>query len=338
MITREDQDMRKNKYYTLALCMAFLAIILLPHFQGVDIVVSENTTSLHHSVNLGKMTNLDHITKKVSISNTSPRDLRILSIKPSCGCAALFPNFHTLNSNSDDHFTIQYNALGKIGKQEESIQILLNDGINITLYLTIQIQPDIETDPKFIAFTNDGLEDQVKQVQFTKIKNKKMVIKEITKSPGLDLSVAEGDTIRENETIHIIKPAQVTLPPRISTLEIIGTHGEQVKLVIETINEQTITVEPEYSCLRYYSVEEVIHHNITVLRDPSHAEIEIRCDNPAVTLLNDNNQYTNPQGLLVDTYTLIVDCQKLEGDYQSKITVTSGSAQEIYDLYIIQEG
>lgn len=287
-------------------------------------------------VDLGVISKYEIVSRKILIHNSLSNDVLVHAIKPSCGCSIVFLEDNTLKSGVDNFVMLQYNPLGKSGKQEEYVSMSLDKGKIINIYLHAFIDLDIDNDPQIIQFVNNS-DTQDKTIKFTKIKGGKLEINNVVKPEGLDLSVIKGDVIKEGDTIHLIKPEHINLKQRITYLEIKGTKGEFVKILIECKDQKRIIVEPALSSLYYYAFDDVIYHRITVIRDSRYTEAEVTCDNPAVTCTNDNDQTINPQGLLVDTYSIDVDCRKLKGDSLSKITVTSGDVQEEFDLYIFQE-
>jgi len=92
----------------------------------------------------GKAIEGEKITYAYKFTNTGKSDLKIESVKASCGCTASAPKDEIISPGQASEIVATFNSQGRIGKQSKSITVRTNDPEQpvVKLYLTVEVERD----------------------------------------------------------------------------------------------------------------------------------------------------------------------------------------------------
>ncbi len=192
------------KYFLIIFVVS--AISIMPQMIGPKVVVQQLTHDF------GDINEGDIVKHSYVISNSGGDLLKILAVRPACGCTAAKPDKEELKPGESTNLLISFNSKGRKGPQTKTIAVETNDPDNPTVTLSfkcnIVITKKVENKLGAIIFLPETQHDfgSVKsgtKVEYVfKFENKgtePLIIKDIKTSCGCTAAIVDNNTIKPGE-------------------------------------------------------------------------------------------------------------------------------------------
>jgi hypothetical protein len=185
------------------LCVAFLVLV-----SFLSAVAQPKLTIDKSKIDLGVIYNGTTKKARVVLKNVGRDTLRILGVTTSCGCTTARQPKAFLKTGESDVVEVEFNSTGFRGKIEKHINIMTNDPISPTVYVTLvgdvieELQP--VNNGSVLWFGSVPVGKQVEQtVGFKNVSGKVLTLTGF-KSSSSDLSVTfEKRTVLPADTIRM---------------------------------------------------------------------------------------------------------------------------------------
>ncbi|MCL5992542.1 MAG: DUF1573 domain-containing protein, partial [Bacteroidetes bacterium] len=146
---------------------------------------------------------------KLKLYNVGTDSLRILTVKPTCGCTTAPLDKNVLGAGDSATLDIKLTISGVAGPLHKTININTNDSSkpNAVLHLRAEVEVPVTFYPsKFFAFGQMYVGEEAKRsVKMINKTNQRIMIKDIDMQPSnIKINLEDGDILPPNGEIEII--------------------------------------------------------------------------------------------------------------------------------------
>ena len=113
----------------IAFLFLLIASVAYPQLMGPKIVAQET------SHDFGDIIQGEKVQYNFMVTNTGGDKLIITNVRASCGCTAALPDKKELAPGESTNIKVEFNSLGRVGKQDKTVYVTSNDTENPEIQL-----------------------------------------------------------------------------------------------------------------------------------------------------------------------------------------------------------
>ncbi|OGU96047.1 MAG: hypothetical protein A2475_01125 [Ignavibacteria bacterium RIFOXYC2_FULL_35_21] len=188
------------------------AILIITFFLFTGILLSQPKLKIEcgDTYNWGNVKEKDSPLKaKVKLYNVGTDSLKIMNVKPTCGCTTAPLDKNVLGPGDSATLDIKLTISGISGALHKTINIKSNDSLkpNAVLHLRAEVEVPVTFYPsKFFAFGQMYVGEEAKRsVKMINKTNQRIMLKDIDmQPPSIEVNIEDGDILPPNGEIEII--------------------------------------------------------------------------------------------------------------------------------------
>ncbi|MBI5325945.1 MAG: DUF1573 domain-containing protein [Ignavibacteriae bacterium] len=188
------------------------ALLIITFFLSTGLMFSQPKLKIEcgDTYNWGNVKEKDSPLKaKVKLYNIGNDSLRILTVKPTCGCTTAPLDKNVLAAGDSATLDIKLNIGSIAGPLHKTININTNDSSkpNAVLHLRAEVEVPITFYPsKFFAFNQMYVGEEAKRsVKMINKTNQRIMLKDIDIQPSnIKVNIEDGDILPPNGEIEIV--------------------------------------------------------------------------------------------------------------------------------------